>query len=415
MAPKGTRAPQTRKDPKSIQGRLGSIRRVLPRPSKGTGYACALGRGRGGGELTGCLRVLEGTVPPELGRARHLIKPLQFKLQHYPCHDPTMVPDLRACKQVMSIKKAAQIRERKAAYEGHEDRQKGLDKAYSKDEIDRAGSYLLEHCQVKQMDTRQSMLTPYMNRVNWTWLQATMGRSQDLRSRECADLWAYTHEGLRPHSAAAVVTACLTTDAKHNKHRRREYIGALRHRDVRMCTTGALAAYTVCRWDLLKEKRPDFKSRDWYTLPLLVLKRGTKGKVKRVTYEAQRRPMKRMHDGLGVKSRQVTHKNRSSGAKYMARIGVDRDLILGFGRWHRSPYDKAYATDLQAKPLLAMAGVTGPALDHMRYTLPRSQVVPPPELLELVLSGFDKDLAYVSARDGELTWAERDESAAGLL
>lgn len=50
----------------------------------------------------------------------NLIKPL-FKLTHYPHADPTAAPDIRACPQIMSLKKDARVREAKARYEGNED------------------------------------------------------------------------------------------------------------------------------------------------------------------------------------------------------------------------------------------------------------------------------------------------------
>ncbi|NBV43259.1 hypothetical protein EBR96_10920 [bacterium] len=177
----------------------------------------------------------------------NLLKPLQFKLKHYPYPDPTVAPDLRACPQIMYFKKASKMREAKAAYEGREDRQKGIDKGYTKQEMAKAGQYLWDKCSKESISKGTSVLTPYMARVNWTWSLATMGRSQDLRDRECPDLHTYVHEGLFPHGDAAVVTACLTTDAKHNSARRKEYVGALRHKDATICTTGALACYVVCR------------------------------------------------------------------------------------------------------------------------------------------------------------------------
>ncbi|NBV43258.1 hypothetical protein EBR96_10915, partial [bacterium] len=52
-----------------------------------------------------------------------------------------------------------------------------------------------------------------------------------------------------------------------------------------------VASLVHFRWDMLKEKRPCFKDREWYTIPLMVTRRGKKGKVLKVTYEAQRRPV----------------------------------------------------------------------------------------------------------------------------
>ena len=166
---------------------------------------------------------------------------------------------------------------------------------------------------------------------------------------------------------------------------------------------------------MLKEKRPCFKDREWYTIPLMVTRRGKKGKVLKVTYEAQRRPVSLMHKHIGVKSRKVTHMSRASGAKYMARMNLPRHLILKHGRWLNTPYDKAYGTDLQTKPLLAMAGVTGAALKHLRYYLPRSQVPPPLELLDMVLPGFAKDLEFVLTRYSQLPFEDQDSSAVGFL
>jgi len=91
-----------------------------------------------------------------------------------------------------------------------------------------------------------------------------------------------------------------------------------------MCTTRALQLARCAGGISSRRNALDFKSRDWYTLPLLVLKQGTKGKVKRVTYEASDAPVKRMHNTLGVKSRQVTHKY--DGASRVHESGVKQRI-----------------------------------------------------------------------------------------
>jgi len=178
-------APQTRKDPKSIQGRLGRIRRVLPRPSKGTGYACALGRGWGKVSLRGAYEFLKAQSHRSSAVLVNLIKPLRFKLQHYPCHDPTMVPGFTGVRTVMSIKGSTNSRAQWPLTRGMRTA-KGIAKAFSKDEID--GQDRISSSIVSKAMDRSRACSPVHEQGRLDVVASDNGSQADLRSRNVRPL-----------------------------------------------------------------------------------------------------------------------------------------------------------------------------------------------------------------------------------
>jgi hypothetical protein len=145
----------------------------------------------------------------------NMIKGLNWKLAHY-----TVIPDeeknnLRDFPQVMDIKVKAAFRQNEEAYKTNADRQPGIDRGYTPEEIEKVAHALFEACRKSNMTKGQSIINQFRARMEWTWLQGSMGRSQDVRDRELADLFCYEHHGVEPDSATVV--ACITTNSKQNR------------------------------------------------------------------------------------------------------------------------------------------------------------------------------------------------------
>jgi hypothetical protein len=63
----------------------------------------------------------------------------------------------------------------------------------------------------------------------------------------------------------------LLQDGKMNKTAKKEFMGALRHRDPLLCTQGALVQLLFWRWHIAGELAPTFRHRqDWYNIKVLV-------------------------------------------------------------------------------------------------------------------------------------------------
>lgn len=59
--------------------------------------------------------------------------------------------------------------------------------------------------------------------------------------------------------------------SKNNQQGALHYMGAIRHRNPKLCTMGALAQYLFWRWYISGDRVPNFQRRqDWYRLRVLV-------------------------------------------------------------------------------------------------------------------------------------------------
>ena len=116
-----------------------------------------------------------------------------------------------------------------------------------------------------------------------------------------------------------IATVFLISSSKTNKTSNKEYIGALRYKDLVLCAVGALAMLFFWRWHLAGEVPPDFKSRkSWYKTKLLV----GKNKDSKITYPTQYQDVIRAFEESGITSKKVTHASRKQGAGLADEHGV---------------------------------------------------------------------------------------------
>jgi len=195
-----------------------------------------------------------------------------------------------------------------------------------------------------------------------------------------------------------------------------EYIGALRHIDVELCPVGALAMMFYVRLEVLKERIPNFRDRSsWYDIPVSVRQRGKDQKMMPVCYETERHVFKTMLQACGCPTKKVTHAGRANSAKLMAEAGVRREDILAHGRWHYTPADKCYMTEIPTSSLLSMAGVRHDALRTAHYLLPRAMEPVPQVLLDQVYPWLDSELEHWKGVNARGDSASMDKAAEGFL
>ena len=107
-------------------------------------------------------------------------------------------------------------------------------------------------------------------RANLLFSHYYLLRGENRRKMEIADLSLLDY----PPSEGPTVCGCLVSllqDGKLNKTARKEFMGALRHKDPLFCTQRALAQLFFWRWHIAGEAPPSFRQRrDWYRIKVLV-------------------------------------------------------------------------------------------------------------------------------------------------
>ncbi|KFZ02293.1 hypothetical protein V500_00289 [Pseudogymnoascus sp. VKM F-4518 (FW-2643)] len=95
-------------------------------------------------------------------------------------------------------------------------------------------------------------------------------RGENRRKMELADLSLLDYPQLEGPTLCGCLVSLLQ-DGKLNKTARKEFMGALRHKDPLFCTQGALAQLFFWRWHVAGEAPPSFRQRkDWYRIKVLV-------------------------------------------------------------------------------------------------------------------------------------------------
>ncbi|KAJ0134502.1 Uncharacterized protein HZ326_22451, partial [Fusarium oxysporum f. sp. albedinis] len=138
----------------------------------------------------------------------------------------------------------------------------GIQAGYSPDEWLRVQDLLLSGAAYMPQNLR--------TRVDLLFGHYYLLRGENRRKMELADLSLLDY----PSSEGPTPCGCLVTllrDGKLNKTAKKEFMGALRHKDPLFCTQGALAQLFFWRWHVAGEPSPSFRRRqDWYRIKVLV-------------------------------------------------------------------------------------------------------------------------------------------------
>jgi len=101
------------------------------------------------------------------------------------------------------------------------------------------------------------------NRACFLIQNSTLGRGQSVRFLQLADMWVKKLEN--EGATDCWVMGITSKQGKCNQFGRIEQSGAMRHKDVRLCTVGAVALYFFWRFEVEKETPPNtLDNSSWY-------------------------------------------------------------------------------------------------------------------------------------------------------
>ncbi|XP_044722252.1 centromere DNA-binding protein complex CBF3 subunit [Hirsutella rhossiliensis] len=188
-------------------------------------------------------------------------------------------------------------------------------------------------------------------------------RGENRRKMELADLSLLDY----PPSEGPTPCGCLVSllrDGKLNKTARKEFMGALRHKDPLFCTQGALAQLFFWRWHVAGEPPPSFRRRqDWYRIKVLV----GRDREQELSYPTQLQETWRIFGAAGLIASKKTHLPRRVGAQDAETHGTSLAQISQAGRWNQSVLCQAYLTHLPRQFMRIVAGFSA-----SRGLLPRA-------------------------------------------
>ena len=281
----------------------------------------------------------------------------------------------------------------------------GIQAGYSPDEWRRIQDLLLSGAAY----TPQNLRT----RVDLLFGHYYLLRGENRRKIELADLSLLDY----PPSEGPTLCGCLVSllqDGKMNKTARKEFMGALRHKDPLFCTQGALAQLFFWRWHVVGEAPPTFRRRqDWYRIKVLV----GRDREQELSYPTQLQETWRIFGAAGLVSLKKTHLPRRVGAQDAETHGSSLAQISQAGRWNQSVLCQAYLTHLPRQFMRVVAGFSASAGD---YFLARAAHEPPYDLQKQLWPWIEEWEPRFEARACRRPWAqggldEDDLAADGFL
>ena len=130
-------------------------------------------------------------------------------------------------------------------------------------------------------------------------------RGESRREAELADLSLLLYPALEGPTPCQAVVFTMSK-GKTNKSGKKQFMGALRHKNPLLCSHSALAQYFFARWSLGGEQPPNFQTRrSWYRTKLLIARPGRE--QEQLSYPAQYEAVWRAFAAAGICSIQKTH------------------------------------------------------------------------------------------------------------
>ena len=190
-----------------------------------------------------------------------------------------------------------------------------------------------------------------------------------------------------------------------------EWSAAIRHKDAMHCAIGSIALFLFFRWQVERSPVPDFSSRASWYFDYLSPGRGATADT-RISKTTFTDTMKKALLFLGLLASHYSHFMRVYGVFLAAEYLVHRETTLLIGRWLRDKLAVHYQKC--AKPADGLVGMAGfnagsPTL-IAAYRIPRSEVEPPQELLDLVFPWRLTKLEVVKARNAAALAAPKDKA-----
>jgi len=169
---------------------------------------------------------------------------------------------------LQSLMKTQRLTQHQKSKTRHEDRGKGT----VADDYNHAELRLISDSFWKHSEEARNLAVGCHLRTNLDFLLGhfMLLRGESRRGAELPDLQLLhlQNEGSSP----APCLLYVMSNEKTNQNNRTEYAGALRHRDIRLCSLSAMANYFVWRWEQFGEKFPSFATNHaWYDTQLLIV------------------------------------------------------------------------------------------------------------------------------------------------
>ncbi|TVY62593.1 High-osmolarity-induced transcription protein 1 [Fusarium oxysporum f. sp. cubense] len=267
----------------------------------------------------------------------------------------------------------------------------GIQAGYSPDEWLRVQDLLLSGATYMPQNLR--------TRVDLLFGHYYLLRGENRRKMELADLSLLDY----PSSEGPTPCGCLVTllrDGKLNKTAKKEFMGALRHKDPLFCTQGALAQLFFWRWHVAGEPSPSFRRRqDWYRIKVLV----GRDREQELSYPTQLQETWRIFGAAGLMASKKTHLPRRVGAQDAETHGTSLAQISQAGRWNQSVLCQAYLTHLPRQFMRIVAGFSASPGD---YFLARAAHEPPYVLQKQLWPWIEEWEPRFEARARRQCWAE---------
>lgn len=252
----------------------------------------------------------------------------------------------------------------KARRSNYEDRGKNtLNDGYTKEELRKVSDYFF---------TRKDSPTGCRDRLCFLLSHSMLCRSQTALGLQFADLFSLTIDNQGVSECVSLVATI--TFGKTNQHGKIEYGSSVRHKEVELCSIGALALYLFTRFHYENEDFPDFTERkNWYEIAVF---KGDDPKTP-ISYKAQYNAYIDAFKSVGIHTSKVTHANRKSALNMIAQDNVSGDQQRMVGRWGTDRMVGCYMSTL---PVEAMKSLAGFPQYQGNYYISRTSLTPCNEL-----------------------------------
>jgi hypothetical protein len=291
-----------------------------------------------------------------------------------------------------------------------------LDKAAYREKIDNTSSPYLVVGQLQNLEnwfwvtgchtgSRSNIFAALRNRYVYLRTLAALLRGESLYKEELSDHFGVEIKASKnPHLMELAISQVATGKTNGNL---KLFGRVCRHKDVNMCSYGALGFWLLYRFHCTGEMDtpPDFTSNeDWFDIKVLVgLPNFSSSRTKGISDTTYTRQIKKALKAFNLPHKHQLHFGRREGAVDLECKQLDHEDIRRLGNWDPTIQEKAYSAKIPVTAILSAGNFTeGGGI----YFNPRTVVIPPQELQDKLFEFVDSELEAVEAanRDGSELW-----------
>ena len=220
-------------------------------------------------------------------------------------------------------------------------------------------------------------------------------RAESLWKEELSDMLHYTHQQAGEPSPYEVLVRVLWDGKTNQKAKGKSLLAqCFRHLDPKKCAIGSKAFYLFSRFRCTDEDF-DFLDNEWFEVKTAIplADRGnkkTKNNKKAMKSGTYKKALAAFQKLAGIISGKLCHIGRSCGVIIPQLDGVSDTELCILGNWLGAigiVFQKHYSAKV---PFSAMRSCAGAGKNPGRYHLPRSEIMPPEELLALVWPNIER-------------------------